>query len=127
MQALPKEQRKYDRELPVDSFQAVRAVEFNKDDHRPRFSTESVTDDVVEKFIAELVAAPNKDIFLENNIGALPRSASNEYPLQIAVAQQWVKDVSAVGEIIGSAFWQWAKGSTFIAVRMGWSPAPVAA
>lgn len=117
MNALAAAQRKYDREEPQDtaSFFRKDEIEFDKEIHRPRFSTVSVTDSEVEQFIADLDAASNKDIFLENTIGALPHSASNEFSLHIAVAHQWVRNKEAVGETIGPVFWQWAKNATYLA------------
>lgn len=125
MNALATEQRKYDRQEPGDTAIYFRKdeVEFNADIHAGRFPTTYAADQQVECFIAELVAAPNKDIFLENNLGAWPRSASSEYALHVAVAQQWVKDNAAVGDTIGPVFWQWAKNATYTAMRYGWYPA----
>lgn len=117
MHGLAEAQHKYDKELPNETAAYFRRdeLEFNPEVHRPRFATSSITDSQVEKFIADLVAAPNKDIFLENTIGALPRSASNEFQLQIAVANQWVKDPESVGSIIGPVFWRWAKNAAIAA------------
>lgn len=125
MNALAKAEHLHDRRLPDDMTPFLRAdeIEFDKETHTSRFPTTYAADQQVERFIAELVAAPNKDIFLENNLGALPRSASSEYALHVAVAQQWVKDNAAVGDTIGPAFWQWAKNATYTAMRYGWYPA----
>lgn len=125
MNALATEQRKYDRQEPGDTaiFFRKDEIEFDKELHTSRFPTTYAADEQVERFIAELVAAPNKDIFLENNLGALPRSASTEYAMHVAVAQQWVKDMASVGDTIGPVFWQWAKRTTYAAMRYGWLPA----
>lgn len=117
MNGLHEAQHLYDGREPADtaSFFRKDEIEFDKEIHRPRFSTVSVTDSEVEQFIADLDAATNKDIFLENTIGALPHSASNEFSLHIAVAHQWVRNKEAVGELIGPTFWHWAKNATYLA------------
>lgn len=125
MSTLATEQRKYDRQEPGDTaiFFRKDEIEFNKELHTSRFPTTYAADQQVERFIAELVAAPNKDLFLENNVGAFPRSATNEFALQIAVARQWVESPEAVGALVGPVFWQWAKNTTYAAMRYGWLPA----
>jgi hypothetical protein len=47
----------------------------------------------------------------------LPRAASNELALHMAVAQQWVRNKEAVGQIIGPTFWQWAKAATIESLK----------
>lgn len=125
MSALATEQSKYDRQEPGDAaiFFRKDEIEFDKETHTSRFPTTYAADQQVERFIAELVAAPNKDLFLENNVGAFPRSATNEFALQIAVARQWVENPEAVGALVGPVFWQWAKRTTYAAMRYGWLPA----
>lgn len=125
MIGLAEAQRKHDRRTPEDMTPFLRAdeIEFDKEQHTSRFPTTYAADQQVERFIAELVAAPNKDLFLENNVGAFPRSATNEFALQIAVARQWVENPEAVGALVGPVFWQWAKRTTYAAMRYGWLPA----
>lgn len=75
----------------------------------------------VEKFIADMVAAPDPDLFLENTIGAFPRVTSHELGMHMAIARQWVANKEAVGEIIGPVFWAWARQITFTARAYGWN------
>lgn len=122
-------QRNYDRALPNESRDYFRADELGHDpidiDFRevgPRNGSRyHVTESQIEKFIVDLVTAPNRDIFLENTVGALPRAASNELAIHVAIARQWVKNKEAVGDIVGPAFWTWAKQATLAAVAGGWS------
>lgn len=119
MNGLAPAQHKHDSQLPEDTASFFRRdeLEFNKDEHRSRFNTAYVTDQQIEQFIVDLDAAHDKDLFLENTIGALPRSASNDYPLHIAMAHLWVIKRDAVDEIVGRVFWQWAKNATFMSLR----------
>ncbi len=103
MDGLAKAQRHYDR--PILDIVHVSEVDFDKEIHLPRFTASSVTDTDIERFIADLVAAPNKDIFLENALGLSARDCA----LHIAVARQWVADKEAVGSTIGRVFWTWAR------------------
>jgi hypothetical protein len=96
-------QRNYDRALPSDNI-IVRELDV-EEITLPRFTAASVTEADVEQFIAELVAAPNKQIFFENRLGL----AARDYKLQIAVAQLWGHDVNAVHPAIGQVFWSWAR------------------
>jgi hypothetical protein len=123
MQGLAEAQRIHDSRLPSDKETYFRDDELRSEvedllrEPRPRARYITVTDDQIEQFIAALVAAPDKDIFLENTIGALPRAASNELALHMAVAQQWVRNKEAVGQIIGPTFWQWAKAATIESLK----------
>jgi len=110
MNNLAAAQRHYDRMIPECAHVAER--EFDKE-VAPRFTASSVTDTDVEQFIADLVAAPNKQIFFENRLGLNAR----DHKLHIAVAQLWVHDVALVHPTIGAVFWSWAKNSTIDSLR----------
>lgn len=115
-------QRQYDRELPTDSAAYFRADELaaHKETYREpqqRARVIAPTNEQVEQFIADLVAAADKDIFLENKVGTHARAASNELALHMAVADQWVHDKEAVGSTIGRVFWVWAKQATTVSLR----------
>lgn len=127
MNAVAKAEHLYDRRTPEDmgAFLRPDEIEFNKEQHTSRFPTTYAADQQVERFIAELVAAPNKDLFLEKNAGTFPRSASNEFELHLSVAEQWIKNKEAVGELVGPVFFRWAKNLTYTAMRFGWYPAAV--
>lgn len=109
MNGLAQAERDFDRRLPAEGY-LVDTSEYDAErDYRPRVAF--ITDADVEKFIADLVAAPDKNLFLEETVGTLPGA---DFNLHIAVAKQWVKDVKAhgcanVGDLIGPAFWKWAK------------------
>jgi hypothetical protein len=114
MNGLEQAQRIHDARLPQETAEYFRKDELEdaRDMYREpvrRGFPPAVSDEQIEQFIVELVASPNKDLFLENRCGFLPRSASNECELHIAVARQWVKDKAAVGETIGPVFWRWAR------------------
>lgn len=125
MSALATEQRKHDRQEPGDCAIYFRAdeLEFDKEIHTPRFTSTQATEEQTERFIAELVASPDRDFFLEKNAGTFPRSASNEFELHLSVAEQWIKNKEAVGELVGPVFFRWAKNLTYTAMRFGWYPA----
>lgn len=121
-------QRRHDRALPRDAASYFRDDELKfevqdmlKEPVARNGSRYNITDIQVEKFIVDLVAAPNRDIFLENYVGALPRASSEEFQLHVAVARQWVKNPEAVGEIVGPAFFAWAKKATLAAISSGWT------
>ncbi|MGB7194064.1 MAG: hypothetical protein WBD81_11455 [Collimonas pratensis] len=107
MDGLTSAQWKYDRMTPA-GYSQTNGIDFDKELHLPRFSAATMSDSDVENFIVQLVTATNREVFLENSIGAIAR----DHALHIAVARQWVADKEAIGSIIGPAFWAWAKKST---------------
>lgn len=90
-------QRQYDRMEPV----AVVAEEWTP------LARRTVTDSDVEQFIAVIAEEGTYPDCL-----GMHRNAGSVYA---AIAHQWVKDKEAVGQIIGPAFWQWAKSAAHVA------------
>lgn len=89
-------ERNYDR---------MEAVEIITDDWTPIVRKE-ITDSQIETFIAEVASSG----YAEDNLGAFKPVGG----IYHAIARQWVKDKSAVGEIVGPAFWEWAKACAYL-------------